>query len=760
MHRPERIAEVLNRALGTLLTRHEDLYLIGEDIEDPYGGAFRVTRGLSTAHPSRVLNTPISEGGIVGVANGLALAGDRVIVEIMFGDFAALAFDQLLNFSSKSVAMYGQQVPMRLVVRCPVGGRRGYGPTHSQSLQKHFIGVPHLSLFELSAYHDPEVVFNRALAKDQPAIVFESKSLYGSRYLGPGRIDEALRCELLADGNWAHIAPHERTGPDLVVLAPGGTADLAVGVARTMAAAGEATVHVLVPAQIYPLNVDPVLSVLRAADAIFTAEESTAGGVWGADVAATLHQRLWDDLRAPVVCLHSRDSVIPAAPHLERTVLLQEADILAALRGRRRGSRRVTLDESPAVTAASTTAAATPAAAAAAPTAPGATPTVAVAAPTAPGATPTVAVAAPTAPGATPTVASAAPTLAESGRAVVVPKLNNNDDSYVLLGWLVADGAEVAAGDAVAEVETSKAVEELPAPCAGILRHEVTTGAECRPGGRLAHIAAFEHDRWPGALSPSTGAGTSDPPGHEGPRVVSLGRGQQQVASVVSRGRREIPDAFAVYRASLDAFYGVEQAVNARGGPPLELLEVVVKLVGDLRERFPNCFAQLGPGLTELRLADQAHVGVTLDAGQGLFVPVVRAVEHRTLDEVADILADYRLRAMRGTFAEHQLTEANIVVSWNFEPGVMLVQPVIPPGLACALSVGGAFDEWIDDGTGRPRRVPAVNLALAHDHRIVNGAEAVGFLAALAALLADRQVLSGLLNDGCFPDAVEQPIPN
>ncbi|GIH19620.1 2-oxo acid dehydrogenase subunit E2 [Rugosimonospora africana] len=725
MHRPERIAEVLNRALGTLLTRHEDLFLLGEDIEDPYGGAFRVTRGLSTVHPSRVLNTPISEGGIVGVANGLALAGNRVIVEIMFGDFAALAFDQLLNFSSKSVAMYGQRVPMRLVVRCPVGGRRGYGPTHSQSLQKHFIGVPHLSLFELSAYHDPEAVFARALARDQPAIVFESKSLYGSRHLGPGRIDEALRCELLADGNWAHIAPHERTGPDLVVLAPGGTADLAVGVARTMAAADEATVHVLVPAQIYPLNFDPVLPLLRAAYAIFTAEESTAGGLWGADVAATLHQRLWGDLRGPVVCLHSRDSVIPAAPHLEQTVLLQESDILAALRGRRLESRRATIDESPAVTAA----------------------------PTMTAAAPTVAVAASA-------VAVAAPTVTEPGRLVVVPKLNNNDESYVLLGWLVADGAEVAAGDAVAEVETSKAVEELPAPCAGILCHEVATGAECRPGGRLAHVAAFEHDRGSGANPPSTGAGTSGPPGHEGPRVVSLGRGQQQVGTVVSRGRREIPDAFAVYQASLDAFHGVEQAVNALGGPPLELLEVVVKLVGDLRERFPNCFAQLGPGLTELHLADQAHVGVTLDAGQGLFVPVVHAVEHRTLDEIADILADYRLRALHGTFAEHQLTEANIVVSWNFEPGVILVQPVIPPGLACALAVGGAFDEWIDDGTGLPRRVRAVNLALAHDHRIVNGAEAVGFLAALAALLADRQALSGLLKEGSFPDPVEQPIPN
>src|SRR5689334_22404670 len=103
-----RVADALNAALGALLAEDPGLYLLGEDITDPYGGAFKVTRGLSTRHPDRVLGTPISEAALVGVANGLALAGDRAIVEIMFADFALLAFDQIVNVAAKSTAMFGR----------------------------------------------------------------------------------------------------------------------------------------------------------------------------------------------------------------------------------------------------------------------------------------------------------------------------------------------------------------------------------------------------------------------------------------------------------------------------------------------------------------------------------------------------------------------------------------------------------------------------------------------------------------------------
>src|SRR3954451_4162331 len=177
MAAPMRVAESINAALHDALADDPALYLLGEDVLDPYGGAFKVTRGLSTRFPRQVLTTPISEGGIVGVAGGLALAGDRAIVEIMFSDFVTLAFDQIVNFAAKSVSMYGRRVAMPVIVRCPTGGGRGYGPTHSKSLQKHFIGVPNLSVHEVSPFHHNDTVLTRLLAGGAPALLFEDKVL-------------------------------------------------------------------------------------------------------------------------------------------------------------------------------------------------------------------------------------------------------------------------------------------------------------------------------------------------------------------------------------------------------------------------------------------------------------------------------------------------------------------------------------------------------------------------------------------------------
>ena len=137
-------ARALGEALHEALADDERVVVLGEDIADPYGGAFKVTRGLSTAFPERVRTTPISEAAIAGVAAGLALAGYRPIAEVMFGDFLALCFDQILNHITKYEAMYNGNVTCPVVIRMPSGGGRGYGPTHSQSIEKHVLGIPHL----------------------------------------------------------------------------------------------------------------------------------------------------------------------------------------------------------------------------------------------------------------------------------------------------------------------------------------------------------------------------------------------------------------------------------------------------------------------------------------------------------------------------------------------------------------------------------------------------------------------------------------
>src|SRR3972149_2662605 len=138
------VLEALNRGLHQAFAQDARVYLIGEDLLDPYGGAFKVSKGLSTKDPDRVWTSPVSEAAIVGVAAGMALRGLRPVVEIMFGDFSTLIADQVINSLSKFAEMYNGQVEVPVVIRTPMGGRRGYGPTHSQTMEKLFLGVPGL----------------------------------------------------------------------------------------------------------------------------------------------------------------------------------------------------------------------------------------------------------------------------------------------------------------------------------------------------------------------------------------------------------------------------------------------------------------------------------------------------------------------------------------------------------------------------------------------------------------------------------------
>jgi pyruvate/2-oxoglutarate/acetoin dehydrogenase E1 component len=325
-----RVAQNLNLALHELLAANPDLHLLGEDVADPYGGAFKITQGLSERFPDRVLTTPLSEGGIVGVGAGLALAGSGAVVEIMFADFMSLAFDQLVNFASKSVTMYGRRVPMPLLVRCASGGGRGYGPTHSQSPQKHFVGVPGLSVYEASPFHDNGPLLREVFARAEPAILFEDKLLYTQRLFADGTVDDLFRYDFPAPDVARAFVPG-LPAADCAIIAPGGLAHRTLRAMRSVLVDEELACQLLVPARLYPFDVEPLLPVLREARAICVVEESTAGGTWGAEVAHVIHRRLWRDLRRPVALAHSQDSVIPTATHLEEEVVIGEPAIRDAI---------------------------------------------------------------------------------------------------------------------------------------------------------------------------------------------------------------------------------------------------------------------------------------------------------------------------------------------------------------------------------------------------------------------------------------------
>ena len=331
MSQENRVGDGLRAALRSLLESRSRLLMLGEDIADPYGGAFGISRGLSTAHPDRVISTPISEAAITGMASGLALMGDEVIVEIMFGDFITLAFDPIVNFISKSVTMYGRRLRMPVVIRCPSGGNRGYGPTHSQNLHKHFIGVPNLSLHELSPMHPVQPVLKQILDRGQPAIFFEDKVLYTQKSCGEDEDDDLFDfSQPGGDSGWAQARLGDGP-PDWVLVAPGGVVRRALAAMRRALLECEIVSTLVTPSQLFPLDISPVLPSLAAARKILILDDGPAGGGWPVLAADAIHRQLWNSLPAPVGVLQPGCLVVPAARHLEERVLLQESTIYTAM---------------------------------------------------------------------------------------------------------------------------------------------------------------------------------------------------------------------------------------------------------------------------------------------------------------------------------------------------------------------------------------------------------------------------------------------
>jgi acetoin:2,6-dichlorophenolindophenol oxidoreductase subunit beta len=326
------------RALGDTLrhTLETDprVVVLGEDIVDPYGGAFKVTRGLSTDFPERVRTTPISEAAIAGVSAGLALAGLRPIAEIMFGDFLALCFDQLTNHISKYGAMYDGAAACPVVIRTPSGGGRAYGPTHSQSLEKHFLGIPHLRVVAGSLWHDPVSLFDDFLAGDAPVLHIEHKLLYPLQVATDGETGVA---GIGRDGSRGvpptvsiRLVPREDCAA--TVIAYGYQAELARRVLERLAIEEEIFAELLVPAQLSPVDWAPLEGSVAATGSLLTIEESTGGWSWGTEIAAGMGSRLFGRLRrAPAVLASARD-VIPSAPDREAEMLVGEQQIEEAVR--------------------------------------------------------------------------------------------------------------------------------------------------------------------------------------------------------------------------------------------------------------------------------------------------------------------------------------------------------------------------------------------------------------------------------------------
>lgn len=330
-----RCVQALNAGLHELFEERDDVYLLGEDVLDPYGGAFKVTQGLSTRWPDRVITTPVSEASMFGVAAGFALRGYRPILEIMFGDFVTLGFDQIVNGIAKFREMFDDGVTVPLVVRTPMGGRRGYGPTHSQSLEKLLLGVPGIVVVTPSECHDLGGLLARAVEDDAPVFFIENKLLYGrpSRRPVDGHVDE-FRC-VESDARYPSLTfsgnGFGRAAATLVTY--GGMLPITLEAATELILEHELFTEVVALGQLQPLDLEPVLESVARTGALVTVEEGTLTAGVGAEIAARVQAEAWDDLRTPVRRVAARDGIVPAARELENEALPDAADVVAAVAG-------------------------------------------------------------------------------------------------------------------------------------------------------------------------------------------------------------------------------------------------------------------------------------------------------------------------------------------------------------------------------------------------------------------------------------------
>jgi len=674
----ERVADNLNHALHDLFAANANLYLLGEDVLDPYGGAFKITRGLSSRYADRVLTTPLSENGVVGVANGLALRGNKVIVEMMFGDFLLLAIDQLVNFAAKSVTMFGQPVELAVLVRCPVGGQRGYGATHSQSVHKFVVGVPDLELWEMSPFVGAAQILTRVFARNCPAVLFEDKVLYTRRMFEHGAVDTEWIYDNVGDPAWTVACHREAAGdPEVVIIGAGGVVHRCLAAAGTLRTEHGMSAEVLVPTRLQPCDPSPVLDRIVAAGRVIIVEEGTPDGSWSGVLAQRLHTELWDSLSGPVALVSSRASIIPAATHLERRVLVAADDVVAsALKLRARRTR--------------------------------------------------------------PAVRAPAPAAADAlvGTPVAIPRLNSNDDSAVVLEWLVADGDTVAEGQPVAVLETSKSAVDVEAPAGGVITQRAVVGGDYALGHVIATIGGQHAPPAPTAATappagpPAAPLPASTPPGRR--RVRSI---QEAVAAAVSVSHRTIPPAFAWLEVTVDLALEHLDRLAGQGGSLVGLGPLLLAAIAALHPRHRALFAVVDADGVAAPMS-RADVAVTIDAGTGLFLPVIRAGA-RTLDDVADRLIELQMAAVSGELADRDLDTRGVGlgVSLNLDSGIDAVHPLIMPGMSSMVSVGAVRSAVRVGADGAPAVARVVTIGIAHDHRVVDGAPAMRFLSDLASLL-------------------------
>jgi pyruvate/2-oxoglutarate/acetoin dehydrogenase E1 component len=304
--------DAIKQALDEELERDESVIFFGEDVAKP-GGVFAVTGGLHEAHgQDRVFDTPIAELAMAGAAFGAAITGLRPVLEIMFGDFLALAMDSLVNQSAKYWYISNEQASVPITVRSAVGAGGRFGAIHSQTPIAWFHGVPGLKIVAPSTPGDAKALLKSAIRDDNPVLFFEHKRLYSIKG------EEGPETLPLGEANVV------RTGGDLTLV----TAMRGVHDALEAAAGLDVDVEIIDVRTIRPLDIGTIAKSVAKTNRLMVVEEGPSTGGWSNGVLAQITEHAIEDLD-DAWRLTTGDAPIPYSPSLE-DAFLPGAEAIAA----------------------------------------------------------------------------------------------------------------------------------------------------------------------------------------------------------------------------------------------------------------------------------------------------------------------------------------------------------------------------------------------------------------------------------------------
>ena len=327
------IAEALRAGLREEMNRDDRVFCIGEDIGIPggWGGAFTVTLGLEKGFRDRMIDTPISENGFIGVALGAALMGLRPVADVQYSDFLFCAMDQIVNQVAKMRYMSGGKLTVPLVLRAPVGST-GRGAQHGQNPEALFLNVPGFKIVCPSTAYDAKGLLKAAIRDDNPVLMFEHKLLYGSKgaRAETGSVDGSS--EIPSEDYTVPIGKGiiRREGSDVTIVGTLLMAHYALAAAELLAREG-VSAEVIDPRSLVPFDWELVTkSVKKTSRLVVVTEGPKTGGV-GAEIAATASELLSDYLTAPVKRVASPDIPTPFAPPMENYYRPDPKRIVAAI---------------------------------------------------------------------------------------------------------------------------------------------------------------------------------------------------------------------------------------------------------------------------------------------------------------------------------------------------------------------------------------------------------------------------------------------